>query len=329
MNMNKIGPLEIIMGENQSRMPFSTSIIVKGDDYSTLFECGSGKKAFEYIKKEHRLGQIFLTHHHMDHTWGLIEFSEIEVFINPLDQVKLADREELIRAQGFPAVLSKEQIKRMEQEADKLPHAQYHKAARRLFRKYDTYNYGTVMDLSGVKVIFIYSPGHTEGYCCPYFPEHGVIYTGDFDLTSFGPFYCDADGDIDLFIESANKLLEVDAKYYVTAHQRGMMTKDQFKKELENYLSIIDRREETIKQFIKAGKPVEELIHQGIFYYKDQLYKNPFYLKSEKVGIAKHIKRMIRNGEPLADYYEQYLKVHNINEKYITYTVKSKLQYCH
>ena len=69
MVYKKIGPIEI-MGDNQSRVPFSTSLIITGKEDSTLIDCGAGKKTFEYIRQEHNVKKIYLTHHHMDHIWG-------------------------------------------------------------------------------------------------------------------------------------------------------------------------------------------------------------------------------------------------------------------
>lgn len=54
MNNEKIGPIEIIKGENQSRAPFSTSILITSQEQSTLIECcvysnAYGKRTFNLI----------------------------------------------------------------------------------------------------------------------------------------------------------------------------------------------------------------------------------------------------------------------------------------
>ena len=171
----------------------------------------------------------------------------------------------------------------------------------------------------------LHALGHTRGYSCPYLPEHGILFVGDFDLTSFGPFYMDADGDIDAFIKSAYMTLEVDAKYYVTAHQKGVKDADEYKRELMEYVHIIDRRDEKIKQCIRQGIPMKDLIYQEIFYYKQHLGLRPFFIKSEKIGIAKHLKRLINMGEPLRDAYEEFLLVHRIKEEFLEYKNKNVL----
>lgn len=319
MNLSKVGPVEIMMGENGSRMPFSTSLLVKGKHDATLIDCGSGVKSLRNIKKEYDVKQIYLTHHHLDHTWGTHLFPEAEKYMNPLDYKKAVDTRELILAQGFPAVFSEKEIQQFLEVQRKQPFPGLEDVVDRQMYINGTYNYDHEFTVSDSKVMMIYAPGHTEGYCLPYFPEYGILFVGDFDLTSFGPFYCDADGDIDLFIQSAYKTLEVDAKYYVTAHQRGIMLKEDYKKELDGYLNIINKRESIIKRFVKSGGAPQDLTKQGIFYYEEQNNRNPFYLKSEKLGIAKHLKRLIKQGEPFAEFYREYLSLQNIKEDFIEY----------
>ncbi|WP_174733334.1 MBL fold metallo-hydrolase [Mesobacillus harenae] len=319
MSIIKVGPVEIIMGENDSRAPFSTCMVIKGKDNSALIECGAGMEALLSIRKQHNIKRIYLSHHHFDHTWGVSLFPDAEKFINPLDLNKALNTEELVKAQGFPAVLEEAELKSLLDEQHHFSPPGSDRVFERNLDIRDSYAYDQEFEVSGTSVMMIHSPGHTEGYCCPYLPEHGILYVGDFDLTSFGPFYCDADGNIDLFIRSAQKTLEIDAEYIVTAHQKGVMRKAEYKRKLIDYLAIIEKREQVIKRFIKNGRPPQELTKQSIFYYEEQTKRNPFYLKSEKLGIVKHLQRLIHQGEPFDEFYQEFLLVQNIKEKYTTY----------
>ena len=64
MNYEKIGPVEIIMGENNSRTPFSTSLVIHGRNNSTMIDCGSGEEICRQIQKQYNVEKIYLTHHH-------------------------------------------------------------------------------------------------------------------------------------------------------------------------------------------------------------------------------------------------------------------------
>jgi len=319
MNNKIIGPVEIIMGENDSRPPYSTSMIIKGRENSTVIECGAGVEAFQYMKKEHNIKQIYLTHHHFDHIWGVQHFPEVEKFINPIDHKKVLNAKELITAQGFPAVFEKEELDKLNEAMPRKSFPGMNRSNRASLNVTNTYSYNQKLNLSDTTVMMIHSPGHSQGYCCPYLPDYGILYVGDFDLSSFGPFYCDAECDIDMFIESAQKTLEVDAVYYVTAHQKGILLKEDYRKELKDYLNIINKRDDIIKRFIKAGGLPKNVIKEGIFYYEDQYKRNPFFMKSEIVGIAKHLQRMIAGGEPFEDFYKAYIAAHNIKEEYLDY----------
>src|SRR5207244_11874187 len=48
---------------------------------------------------------------------------------------------------------------------------------------------GETFDLGRVSVRVIHAPGHTRGHCCIAIEPDGVLYLGDIDLTSFGPYY--------------------------------------------------------------------------------------------------------------------------------------------
>ena len=51
---------------------------------------------------------------------------------------------------------------------------------------------GEVFDLGGVQVRTIHAPGHTRGHSLFHVEPDDVLYLGDIDLSSFGPYYGDA-----------------------------------------------------------------------------------------------------------------------------------------
>jgi hydroxyacylglutathione hydrolase len=151
--------------------------------------------------------------------------------------------------------------------------------------QYEEYNF------SGVKVNFLHTPGHTKGYTSPYFPELGVVYVGDFDMTSFGPWYFGTDGDIDEFISSSARLVELDAETYITGHQKGVFTKQEFTEAMGKFLAIIERRDEVIERYVRQGMNFEELTNLGILYPKKKL--EVLILRTwERSGIRKHLHRL-------------------------------------
>jgi len=99
----------------------------------------------------------------------------------------------------------------------------------------------------------VHSPSHTAGVYCPYFPDEGLVYTGDIDLTRFGPWYFGADGDIDGFIRSSRVLLDLDARWYLTGHEAGLLGRAEFAERLDSYLQVIATRDRRIQALLADG----------------------------------------------------------------------------
>lgn len=296
MNYEKIGPVEIVIGESQSRSPFSTSLLIhdKSGGESTLIDCGGGPSVFAYLQQQ-SIRQIFLTHFHPDHTSGTPLFDQTQILINPYDYTRLLQFAEMRKTGASGGTDAR--------KAAGTPQL--------------IYPYEQEINMSGTTVIMLHAPGHSEGFCCPYIPEHGILMIGDIDLTSFGPWYFGPDSDIDQFIASARMTLEVDAKYFLTSHQKGMVSQEEYPRKLEQYLEIIERREERIKQAIKRGCSPAELILQDVIYFRKDHGQAAFIVRNEQMGIAKHLKRMIRSGEPLGDYFLEYAMAHKLNPEHV------------
>jgi glyoxylase-like metal-dependent hydrolase (beta-lactamase superfamily II) len=59
----------------------------------------------------------------------------------------------------------------------------------RPYRVEKTFSDGFELNLGHTVVQAIHTPGHSAGHCCFHFPREEVVYLGDIDLTSFGPWY--------------------------------------------------------------------------------------------------------------------------------------------
>ena len=110
-------------------------------------------------------------------------------------------------------------------------------------------------------------------------------------MTSFGPWYFGSDGDIEEFIASSKLLLELDADTYITGHQKGIFSKQEFKMAMSKFIGSIDQRDEIIDKYVRQGKNFEELTKIGIFYPKKML--EVMIMKTwERSGIRKHLHRL-------------------------------------
>ena len=66
-------------------------------------------------------------------------------------------------------------------------------------------------------------PGHTAGHCVLLVEPQGIAFIGDFDLSSFGPYYGDATSSLADFRRSLQRLAELPASVWITSHHKGVI----------------------------------------------------------------------------------------------------------
>jgi len=282
--MERIGPLMIIEGpNNSSKVPFSRSLYIDCSE-KVLIDSGADPESLLKLDEEYGIELIVNTHYHPDHTTHNYLFPNATKLINPIEYDTAQSIDGIARANG---VYQEWGPKGVEVWKKNLPP----KWMKSLGQLSGTYEYEKEYDFGGVKVEFLHTPGHTSGLACPYFSELGVVFASDYDMTSFGPWYNGTDGDIDDFIRSGQRLLELDADTYITGHQKGVFTKQEFAQAMETYLAIIEKRDQKIEHYVRQGLTFDELTSIGIFYPKRTL-ENGILKTWERTGIRKHLERL-------------------------------------
>lgn len=279
----QFGPIKTIEAPNHSKVPYSRSLFVDGKE-KILIDTGSDPKDLLALKKEFGIDYIINTHYHIDHTAQNYLFKNAEIWINPIEYKASKTVEGIAKINGIYEVWGKDGIDNWRKNLPETWIQSLHSIT-------GTYEYNKEYHFSGTTIIFLHTPGHTAGLASPYFPDYGVVYVSDYDMTSFGPWYNGSDGDIDHFIESGKKLLELDAHTFITGHQKGVFSKKEFIRAMERYLSIIDKRDETIMKLVQQGMSFNEITNYGIFYPKQLLHKFSFQTW-ETIGIRKHLERL-------------------------------------
>ncbi|MEH7109463.1 MBL fold metallo-hydrolase [Bacillus sp. JJ1764] len=281
--MERIGPLMILEGPNRSKVPYSRSLYLDCSE-KVLIDTGADPKVLLDVDHEKGIELIINTHYHPDHTLHNHLFKDATKLINPIEFDTSRTVEEVAKANGVYQEWGAEGVEKWKSTLPK-------EWTKNLGEISGTYEYESQYIFDGVKVIFLHTPGHTQGFSCPYFPDLGVAFVGDYDMTSFGPWYNGTDGNIDEFIASGNRLLTLDVHTYITGHQKGIFSKEEFQDSMKIYLDIINRRDQLIEQHVHQGLSFDELVKVGIFYPKKAL-ENPILNTWERSGIRKHLQRL-------------------------------------
>ncbi|NLI70749.1 MAG: MBL fold metallo-hydrolase [Firmicutes bacterium] len=286
MKMTEIGKnIFHIEGNKAGRYPYANSLLIK-DHRNVLIDSGIGREHVEVLAREYRIDHILVSHGHEDHTAGNDLFgadTKIAVHILDAPAVKSVDR--LVELYNMPDEHQRTMMARFLREV--------------FFLKDSTvdteFTDGYTLDLGTIKVEAIHTPGHSAGHTCFFIPCAKIIFLGDIDLSSFGPWYGSLDADIDAFLDSIEKVKSIDFDTAVSSHKEIVYGKKNIDRKLDRYGEIFQEREEKLLAFLARDKTVEEIIDEAIIYGR---YPEPteLYRSMEGTMICKHLRRLVDRG---------------------------------
>ncbi|MCR5979255.1 MBL fold metallo-hydrolase [Gordonia jinghuaiqii] len=155
---------------------------------------------------------------------------------------------------------------------------------------------GHVFELGGVTATVIHLPGHTAGHSGVLVEPTGFLYLADIDLTSFGPMYGDLGSSVDDYLASIAQVREIDARWYGTFHQKGVVTgADGFRARLDAYERVIHRRDERLLEFLGQPRTMEEIVAHRLVYRPHVQF--PFVDAVERRTAELHLARLERHGQ--------------------------------
>ena len=314
MRSQNFGKVRLIPGEDGSRFPFSTSLFVD-DEVKVIIDPGAGPAAFGELLGGRRVDYVLDTHYHFDHISGNYLFPGAQIMINPEELEVLREPARVAERVGIQEVYGRAGVEEWVGfiSSPGSPQAPYTPAFRHEWwlstgRVAGSYPYDEDLLFGTTRVRMVYTPGHTAGNCCAFFPDEGMVYTGDIDLTAFGPWYCGSDGDIDLFIQSAKALLLLDADFFVTAHQEGVLSRQDFQGRLERFLEVIEHRERKLAGLLEAGMSLAQVLDQGIV-YRPRYLEDPWIRMWETISVRKHAERLAGKGHlPAALFVKKFFQ---------------------
>jgi glyoxylase-like metal-dependent hydrolase (beta-lactamase superfamily II) len=138
-------------------------------------------------------------------------------------------------------------------------------------------------------------PGHLSFF----FREMSLLFSGDHDLTHFGPWYGNLFSDIDKTRASIERLKGIPAHIVLTSHETAVF-EDPPAELWWRYGSVIADREKKILALLEQPRTLEEIVTACIIYGRPREPKY-FFTFGERVHMIKHLEHLQKRGMVFSD----------------------------
>jgi glyoxylase-like metal-dependent hydrolase (beta-lactamase superfamily II) len=156
---------------------------------------------------------------------------------------------------------------------------------------------GDTIDLGGLSLEVIYTPGHTRDSVCFYQPESEILFSGD-HIVGFGTSVIDAPGgDVAEYIESLKRLLGYPIRLICPGH--GPLIREPRRKITELIEHRMEREQQVLSYLGQARRSVADLV-SDIY---PELDRRLEVLARKQIGA--HLEKLVRDGRVTSDggYY--------------------------
>ena len=278
----------LVEGENRGRYPYANSLLID-DQVKVLIDAGMGPDRAARVACDFPVELVLISHGHEDHMAACHLFPGARICAHRLDAPAVRSVARLVELFGTAGT-------ELEQPS--------YNFLENLFGLQDTpvdleLEGGQAFDLGSMALEVIHTPGHSAGHCCFYLPGAQLIFLADLDLSSFGPMYGYQDSEIDPFIQSIDRVLQLQINTAVTSHKEPMQGETEIKERLASYRQKIFEREEKLLAFLQVERPLDEIVEEAIIYGSFPEPKE-LYALMEKTMISKHLQRLAVAGRVAA-----------------------------
>jgi glyoxylase-like metal-dependent hydrolase (beta-lactamase superfamily II) len=289
-----LGSTTVLFGDKNGKYPHGNSLLVHGADETVIID-----PSLAVIPRRAslpRVDRVLNSHCHEDHVAGNHLFPDAPWHVHELDAPGLRSLDGFMAIYGYAGDAGANMVRSLAEQFHYTPRA-------------DTQGFadGAVFDLGGgVRVRAIHTPGHTRGHTALQVEPDGILYLGDIDLSSFGPYYGDAWSDLEDFERSLALVREIDARWYATFHHIGVLEgRAAFVERLDRFTAVIARRERELLAYLAEPHTLAEVAaHRFVYRPADAIsWAEPV----ERRSMGQHIARLLRDGvvrEPEPGLYQ-------------------------
>lgn len=269
--------ITLIKGSRGATFPYSNSLFVEARR-RVLIDTGVKSKVLKEFAGD-GIDMLFNSHYHFDHIRNNRIFKDVPLYAHNLDAPAIMNEEEFFSFTGID-----------KGEGGIFEGLDFHGS--RVDTKLDG---DEAFDLGGVKMRVLHTPGHTPGHCVYHFFEVDVLFLVDIDLKRFGPFYGHHSSDLEDFIGSITRVIDLRPKRVITGHMPHVIEKG-VNKRLEAYLSRIWERDERILNILERPRTLQEIVEAHPIYLR-QFYPKELLDLFEGNMVKGHLDRLVKTGE--------------------------------
>lgn len=282
------GDIIFLAGDNGARFPDGNCIFID-DEIPTVIDPATRKEDLERIECDHRVRLVINTHYHVDHTRYTGIFSGAELAAHPLDAPAIESIDGMAKMIGVD-------------EVPWFPIWKHVMQGRWGFKGHQVtrpVNDGEEINVGANTLRFYHLPGHTPGNLAVHFLEKDSVYLADIDMSAWGPWYGNRLSDIDVFLDSIERVKNIIAGTWYTAHREGVIQGD-IKERLDAFASVVDARDRRILDFLASPRNTEEII-DAILIYGKRWEPPEMFDFFEGMMVGKHLARLERAAKVRQD----------------------------
>ncbi len=277
-----LGRVSVLLGDDGGHYPHGNSVLVRGSDTTVLVD--PSLMVAQWGSMPIDIDVALLSHVHEDHVAGLVSVPDAEVHVHWRDQQALRSLDDLVDSYGLDPAAEPAMRRLLEDD--------FHFVPRSDALPFDD---GDRLEVGGSVITAVHLPGHTPGHCGFVIEPEGVFVLGDIDLTGFGPYYADAGSDLDAFDRSLERCAEIDARWFVTYHHKGIIDgREPFLAALATYRAAIGRRDDALLAMLDRPRTLAELVSMRLLYRPH--VELIWVTSAERRTIGFHLARLVAGG---------------------------------
>jgi glyoxylase-like metal-dependent hydrolase (beta-lactamase superfamily II) len=284
LDEREIGSVTVLFGERGGKYPQGNTLWVRGAEEQLLVDPSLG-----LLPRRGRLpavDRILHSHCHEDHVAGSHLYPDLPWHFHVQDLPGIRSLDAFMAIYGYSEPISS--------AFRTLLRERFHVTPRPDALGFSD---GARFDLGGgVQVRAIHAPGHTRGHCLFHIEPDDVLYLGDIDLSSFGPYYGDAWSSLEDFERTLEAVRGMRARHYATFHHIGVLDgREAFLERLDRFTAVIARREERLLEYLRGGpREMHEIVaHRFVYRPGDEV---PFAPAVELRSMRQHLDRLLEAG---------------------------------